>query len=30
MAREFLLYESHPTSAGSTYEVRRRFSLAAG
>jgi 2'-5' RNA ligase len=27
-AREFLLYESHLSSAGSTYEVRHRFPLA--
>jgi RNA 2',3'-cyclic 3'-phosphodiesterase len=26
-AREFLLFESHPTAAGSTYEVRHRFPL---
>jgi RNA 2',3'-cyclic 3'-phosphodiesterase len=27
-AREFLLYESHPSAAGSTYEVRQRFPFA--
>jgi RNA 2',3'-cyclic 3'-phosphodiesterase len=26
-AREFLLFESHPTSSGSTYEIRHRFPL---
>jgi RNA 2',3'-cyclic 3'-phosphodiesterase len=29
-AREFLLYESHPSAAGSTYEVRHRFPLGPG
>jgi RNA 2',3'-cyclic 3'-phosphodiesterase len=29
IAREFLLYESHLSSEGSTYEIRRRYPLAA-
>jgi RNA 2',3'-cyclic 3'-phosphodiesterase len=29
-AREFLLYESHPSAAGSSYEVRQRFDISGG